>query len=65
MDPDAEGVGDPAPPILGGPRRAGPAELDHEALATDLTEVLDRQAVLAGQQDDGRGVARGARDDDP
>ena len=51
---DLQRVGDAAPPLLGGPGRAGTGELDDQAIPADDADLLDRQAVLTGEQDERR-----------
>ena len=53
-DRDLQGVGDAAPALLGRAGRAGSGQLDDETIAADDADLLDRQAVLAGQQDECR-----------
>ena len=62
---DLERVGDPAPPRSSTrARRDAGGELDDEPVATDRADRLDRQAVLAREQLERRGVARPAGDDE-
>ena len=60
-----EGVRDARPTLLRGPGRAAAGQLDHDPLAADEPERLDRQPELPGEQDEGRGVARAARQHEP
>src|SRR6476619_2671151 len=43
---DLERIGDTTAAVLGVPGRAGHDQLDHEAVATDRPDDLDRQAML-------------------
>src|SRR4029079_2750988 len=62
---DLEGVGDAPTAFLGVARGAGHDQLDHQAVATDQSDRLDRQAVLAGKQQEGRGQKGAAHKDKP
>jgi hypothetical protein len=64
-DGDVEGVGDPRATLLGRAGRTTPGQLDDEAVAADLADPFHQQAELAGEEDEGRGVAGAARDDEP
>ncbi len=62
---DLDRIGDTAAALLGGPRRAGTAQLDDETVATDRADRLDRQTELSRQERQGSGISRPAADDEP
>ena len=62
---DLERIGDPAASLLGGPGGARAGQLDDEPIPTDDAELLDRQSVLPGEQDERRDVPRPGSHDKP